>query len=97
MKMSTNVRRRVAVVVAVAVTGFGAAAVAPTVDGVAIAPVASAKSCSGSYTHAGLPWGHKCLRRGQFCAIAGDRSYHRYGFHCHGSSRDSRGNYHLTS
>lgn len=43
----------------------------------------AAKSCSAGFKHASLPWGHKCLRRGQFCKTSGDRSYHRYGFHCH--------------
>jgi hypothetical protein len=43
----------------------------------------AAKTCRSGYTHASLPWGHKCLRRGQFCKISGDRSYHRYGYHCH--------------
>jgi hypothetical protein len=51
-------------------------------------------SCSRGYTHAHLPWGQKCLRRGQFCKGSRDRVYHRYGFHCH--KRDARGNYHLT-
>jgi hypothetical protein len=37
---------------------------------------------------------HKRLRRGQYCAHARDREYHRYGFHCH--KRDGRGDYHLT-
>jgi hypothetical protein len=33
---------------------------------------------------------------GWVCKLDGDRYYHRYGFHCHTSSRDGRGNYHLT-
>ena len=55
---------------------------------------AVAKTCSGSYTHAVIGGSHKCLRRGQYCARARDREYHRYGFHCH--KRDARGSYHLT-
>ena len=47
----------------------------------------AAKSCSSGYTHAVLPTGHKCLRRGQFCARRYDRIYHRYGYHCHSSGR----------
>ncbi len=90
------VRRRVAVLVVAASAAFGAAAVAPAVDSVAFSPAAYAKSCSSSYVRANLPWGVKCLRAGQYCKITGDRYYHRYGFHCHRSSRDSRGNYHLT-
>jgi hypothetical protein len=64
-------------------------AVAPAAAGEAVAsPVAVAsKSCSSGFTHASLPWGHKCLRRGQFCKRGRDRAYHRYGFHCHGSGR----------
>ena len=54
--------------------------------------VVAAKSCSSGYTHASLPWGHKCLRRGQFCkrrynGRSADHYYHRYGFHCHRSGR----------
>ena len=50
-------------------------------------------SCSRG-KHAVIGGAHKCLARGQFCARARDREYHRYGFHCH--TRDARGNYHLT-
>jgi hypothetical protein len=89
-------KRRLAVLLVAAVAAFGAGAVAPVGDSVAPIPSASAHSCSRSYVHAHLPWGQKCLRAGQFCKLDGDRSYHRYGFHCHRSSRDSRGNYHLT-
>lgn len=89
-------RRKLAVLLTAATAAFGAAALAPSVEAVALAPAAYAKSCSGSYVHAALPWGHKCLRAGQYCKIDGDRSYHRYRYHCHSSSRDSRGNYHLT-
>jgi hypothetical protein len=42
----------------------------------------AAKSCGAGYVHAVLPTGHKCLRRGQFCARRFNRIYHRYGFHC---------------
>ena len=84
--------------VALAVAGcvFAAApAGAPVLGGSSWAPAtAVAKTCSGSYTHAVIGGSHKCLRRGQFCARARDRQYHRYGFHCH--NRDARGNYHLS-
>jgi len=43
------------------------------------APVASA--CSSSYVAASLPWGHKCLRAGEFCKV-GNAAYRRYGFVC---------------
>lgn len=89
-------RRKLAVLFVAAASAFGAAALAPSVQAVALSPVAPAHSCSGSYTHAALPWGHKCLRSGQYCKIDGDRSYHRYRYRCHSSSRDSRGDYHLT-
>lgn len=44
---------------------------------------AVAKSCGAGYTHGVISGAHKCLRRGQFCAKGSDRTYHRYGFHCH--------------
>jgi hypothetical protein len=47
----------------------------------------AAKSCGAGYVHTVLPTGHKCLRRGQFCATHYDRIYHRYGFHCHRTGR----------
>ena len=56
----------------------------------AVSPSASAKPCSAGYVHAVLPWGHKCLRDGQFCKVARDASYHRYGYHCHTGGRLSR-------
>ena len=87
-------RRLVALAAAVSIVGI-APAVAPTSDGSPLAPgTAAAKSCSSGWTHAALPWGHKCLKRGQFCKGGSDRAYHRYGFHCH--TQDARGNYHLT-
>jgi hypothetical protein len=53
-------------------------------------PVAALKPCGAGYVHAALSWGHKCLRVGQFCKVAADREYHRYGFHCHTGGRLSR-------
>ena len=71
---------------AVALSVFGAApAVAPVIDGSPVAATpAIAKPCGRGYKHASLSWGHKCLRRGQYCKRSGDRAYHRYGYHCHG-------------
>jgi len=43
----------------------------------------ASKACSSGWVHARLPWGHKCLRRGQYCKTSGDSSYHKYGYHCH--------------
>lgn len=88
-------KRRLTVLLIAAVAAFGGAAAAPTVESLA-PPAASAHTCSGGYVHAHLPWGQKCLRTGQFCKFDGDRYYHRYSFHCHRSSRDGKGNYHLT-
>jgi hypothetical protein len=88
-------KRRLAALAVTAAALGAAPAVAPVVDGSPVTPhVAHAKPCSAGWTHAALPWGHKCLRRGQFCKGGKDRAYHRYGFHCH--TRDARGNYHLT-
>jgi hypothetical protein len=76
-------KRRLALLAAVAAFTGAAAAVAPAPA--PIAPEAAlAHTCSSSrYVHAVLPWGHKCLAAGQFCKRDGDRYYHRYGFHCH--------------
>ena len=89
-------KRRLAVVVSLAALVFGGAAVAPATHPVSLTPVASAHTCSSGYRHAIISGAHKCLRRGQYCAIGSDRQYHRYGYHCHRASRDRRGDYHLT-
>jgi hypothetical protein len=39
-------------------------------------------TCSSSYTHAVLSYGHRCLRRGQFCSMGEQRNYRRLGFVC---------------
>jgi hypothetical protein len=57
---------------------------------------AAAGHCGRGYTHARIGGERKCLRRGQYCARRYERQYHRYGFHCHRSSRDRNGDYHLT-
>jgi hypothetical protein len=75
--------KRLAVLFAAATLGFGAAALAPATERLALPEIAAAKACSSGYVHAVLPTGHKCLRRGQFCVRSYDRYYHRYGFHCH--------------
>ena len=38
-------------------------------------------ACSASYVSANLPWGHKCLRAGEFCKV-GNKAYISYGFTC---------------
>ena len=81
-----------ATMAAIAIGGLPAAASgSPRTAGV---HAVASKTCSAGYTHAVIGGSHKCLRRGQFCAPARDREYHRYGYHCH--KRDNRGNYHLT-
>ena len=89
-------KRRLAFVLAVATLAFGGAAVAPATESVSFTPAAAAKSCSSGYRHAIIGGVHKCLRRGQYCALRYETKYHQYGFHCHRSSRDSNGGYHLT-
>lgn len=45
-------------------------------------PTAGARAfCSASYVSASLPWGHKCLRAGEFCKV-GNAAYARFGFRC---------------
>ena len=88
-------RGRLSVLLAVAALGVGAAGVGPVSSPLAPSD-AFAHSCGSGYTHAVLSWGHKCLRAGQYCKLSADREYHRYRYHCHRSSRDSRGSYHLT-
>jgi hypothetical protein len=44
----------------------------------------AAKSCSAGYKHAVIGGAHKCLRRGQFCAMRYRSTYRRYGFNCAG-------------
>jgi hypothetical protein len=62
-----------AVVVLASTTVATAAATSP-------AAVRSAL-CGSGYVSASLPWGHKCLRAGEFCKI-GNRAYIRFGFIC---------------
>ncbi|HVE68139.1 MAG TPA: hypothetical protein VNB64_06115 [Solirubrobacteraceae bacterium] len=74
-------KRHIAVLAALSLTGAAPVAAAP-----AAPPQAQAShTCRAGYTHAHLPWGQKCLRRGQFCKRDRDRTYHRYGYHCHRS------------
>jgi hypothetical protein len=89
------VKRRIAVLAATAAAAIAAPAAAPINDGFPGSPAdAVARSCSSGFKHAVINGAEKCLRRGQFCAHAADRQYRRYGYRC--TSRDIRGNYHLT-
>jgi hypothetical protein len=45
----------------------------------------AAKSCSNSYTKATIGGTTKCLRRGEYCAMAYKSQYRHYGFTCSGS------------
>ncbi len=84
-------RRLAGIVVAGVIFGSpGWAQAAPSAEG---SRAVASKSCSRGM-HAVIGGSHKCLARGQFCARGKDRTYHRYGFHCH--KRDARGNYHLS-
>jgi hypothetical protein len=79
-------RRRGAI--ALAALSLAAAAPVASVQADPDGPRAvAAKSCGAGYVHAVLLTGHKCLRRGQFCATRYDGIYHRCGFHCHRSGR----------
>ncbi len=77
-------KRYVGLLAAVSLVG----AIPVAAESSAASPQAQAShTCRSGYTHAHLPWGQKCLRRGQFCKRGRDRTYHRYGYHCHGSGR----------
>ena len=71
-------RLRVASLLAVTALGLGfggtAGAGAPQAQ-----PLAA--RCSNGYVSAKLPWGHKCLRAGEFCKV-GNKAYRKYGFVC---------------
>jgi hypothetical protein len=49
------------------------------------APLMAAKPCSSSYKHALIGGVHKCLRRGEYCAVRYKTTCPRYGFRCYGS------------
>jgi hypothetical protein len=85
-----RVRAAVAAVVTAFAVGAATASAAPA------AAVVSAKSCNADWTHAVIGGAEKCLRSGQFCSLSLHREYHRYRYHCHRPSVDSRGRYHLT-
>lgn len=79
-------KRRLALLSIVALGGLGTGLAPVAASPQAAHPISLAaptKPCSSGWVHAVLPWGHKCLRRGQFCKVSGDRYYHRYGYHCH--------------
>jgi hypothetical protein len=68
-------RRRLALLALLA-AGLAAPAAVPAATAT---PVRVA--CGSGYVSAKLPWGHKCLRSGEFCKV-GNKAYRRYGFTC---------------
>ena len=62
---------------AIVLAGVAAPLANPSVSAAAPAQI----TCSASYVSANLPWGHKCLRAGEFCKV-GNPAYLRYGFSC---------------
>ena len=68
-------RRRLALL-AILATGLAAPAAAQSATA---APVRA--TCGAGYVSANLPWGHKCLRAGEFCKV-GNKAYARYRFVC---------------
>jgi hypothetical protein len=75
-------------VIALAVVGLaGLPAGIATGASAAPAPATAhaAKTCSSGYTHAVIGGAEKCLRRGEYCAVAYKSQYRRYGFTCSGN------------
>jgi len=70
-----RMRKRLALAAAVAALA-GLPAAAPAANAAPVHP-----ACGAGYVSARLPWGHKCLRAGEFCKV-GNRAYRRYGFFC---------------
>ena len=83
--MARRIKFRMAIIVVVATALVVVITAAQSAE-----PAAPAKPCASGYVHAALSWGHKCLKQGQFCKVARDGEYHRYGFHCHTGGRLSR-------
>jgi hypothetical protein len=42
----------------------------------------SAHTCGPGFTHAVLSYGHRFLRRGQFCSMGEQSRYRRLGYSC---------------
>jgi hypothetical protein len=73
---------RFALLVVIAVAAFSAAAVSPA-GAPGIGPQSAyAHTCYAGYVHAVFPWGHRCIRAGQFCKKVNNPQYHKYGFQC---------------
>jgi len=72
-----------------ATAALGLLAAAPLAAPAAQAPHASIATCKG----ATIGGQHKCVARGQFCAVRYASQYRRYGLSC--SKRDVNGRFHL--
>jgi hypothetical protein len=77
-------RKRIAVITAVAALGAVPIAVSP----------AAANPAHVSCKRAVIGGKHKCIARGQYCSRSHQSDYRRYGYSC--SRRDRNGRYHLT-
>jgi len=76
------VKARFAALVVFAAAVFVAGAISPAQAPVVGAQSAYAKTCSPKFVHAEFPWGHRCIRGGQFCKKVRNPEYHKYGFQC---------------
>ncbi len=76
-------KRWLALLVVIAAAAYAAAALSPSTP-LAGVQNAYAKPCyaGGGYVHAVFPWGHRCIRAGQYCKKSQNPQYHRYGFQC---------------
>jgi hypothetical protein len=75
------VRNRLAVLAAVAFSGFVPLGVAQASQPALL----TAAQCSSSYTSGRIGGVPKCLRRGEYCAVRYKTTYRHYGFTCSGS------------
>jgi hypothetical protein len=78
-RLQVSTRRKLAVALVVAVGVAFPTSLSAAAPSVTSAPVIAL--CSSGYVSASLPWGHKCLRAGEFCKV-GNRAYIRFGFYC---------------
>ena len=83
-------RVRLAGLLLVLAVGGGSGASAASAPEVTSGPAAAVTVCKSGYRHAIIGGRHMCLKAGQACKRSFDRTYHRYGFHCHTEARLSR-------